>query len=73
MRPATLVAVNTHELDRLKMIRAVVDMGLNPGCGAERLGLTVRWIERLAILYRESGAAGLVSSKRGRASLVLQP
>ncbi|VWB34966.1 integrase [Burkholderia lata] len=36
------------------------------GGAAERLGLTVRQIERLVIRYRESGAAGLTSRKRGR-------
>ncbi|ONO40185.1 transposase, partial [Burkholderia cenocepacia] len=36
-----------RELDRLKVIQAVVDSGLKPGRAAERLGLTVRQIERL--------------------------
>ncbi|KVE13076.1 ISNCY family transposase [Burkholderia vietnamiensis] len=54
-----------RELDRLKVIQAVVDLGLKPGRAAERLGLTVRQIERLVIRYRESGAAGLTSRKRG--------
>ena len=53
-----------RELDRLKMIQAVVDMGLKPGRAAERLGLTVRQVERLMARYRESGAAGLASRKR---------
>ncbi|MEN8506623.1 MULTISPECIES: helix-turn-helix domain-containing protein, partial [Paraburkholderia] len=55
-----------RELDRLKVIQAVVDTGLKPGRAADRLGLTVRQIERLVIRYRESGAAGLVSRKRSR-------
>ena len=66
MHPATLVTLNMRELDRLKVIQAVVDRVLKPGRAAERLGLTVRQIERLVIRYRESGAAGLVSRKRGR-------
>ncbi|MCA7954112.1 hypothetical protein LGM43_27955 [Burkholderia seminalis] len=37
-----------RELDRLKVIRAVVDLDLKPGRAAERLGLTVRQIERLS-------------------------
>ena len=65
MKPATLVTLNMRELDRLKMIQAVVDMGLKPGRAAERLGLTVRQVERLLARYRESGAAGLASRKRG--------
>ncbi|MDR5755105.1 MULTISPECIES: ISNCY family transposase [unclassified Caballeronia] len=65
MRPGTLVTLNMRELDRLKVIQAVVDTGLKPGRAAERLGVTVRQIERLVIRYRESGAAGLTSRKRG--------
>lgn len=61
MYPGALVTLNMLELDRLKVIQAVVDMGLNPGRAAERLGVTVRQVQR-----RESGAAGLASRKRGR-------
>ncbi|PPB81968.1 helix-turn-helix protein [Mycetohabitans endofungorum] len=63
---AALVTLNMRELDRLKVVQAVVDRGLKPGHAAERLGLTVRQIERLVIRYRECGAAGLASRKRGR-------
>ncbi|WP_459252775.1 helix-turn-helix domain-containing protein [Paraburkholderia sp. RL17-373-BIF-A] len=66
MCPATLVTLNMRELDRLKVIQAIVDMGLKPGRAAERLGLTVRQVERLVIRYQESGAAGLASRRRGR-------
>ncbi|CAB3747537.1 hypothetical protein LMG29660_00645 [Burkholderia puraquae] len=65
MHRTALVTLNMRELDRLKVIQAVVDMGLKPGRAAERLGLTVRQIERLVIRYRESGAGGLASRKRG--------
>ena len=67
MHPATLVTLNMRELDRLKVIRSMVDMRLKPGRAAERLGLTVRQVQRLVIRYRESGASGLGSRKRGRA------
>ncbi len=66
MHRTALVTLNMRELDRLKVIQAVVDSGLKPGRAAERLGLTVRQIERLVIRYRESGAVGLTSRKRGR-------
>ncbi|MBO1859222.1 ISNCY family transposase [Burkholderia cenocepacia] len=66
MHRTALVTLNMRELDRLKVIQAVVDTGLKPGRAAERLGLTVRQIERLVTRYRESGAAGLTSRKRGR-------
>jgi transposase len=66
MRQAELVTLNMRELDRLKVIQAVVDMGLKPGRAAVRLGLTVRQIERLVLRYRDLGAAGLASRKRDR-------
>ncbi|CAE6777449.1 ISNCY family transposase ISBcen27 [Paraburkholderia aspalathi] len=66
MHAAALVTLNMRELDRLKVIQAIVDMGLKPGRAAERLGLTVRQVERLVIRYQESGAAGLASRRRGR-------
>ena len=61
MHPATLVTLNMRELDRLKVIQAVMDRVLKPGRAAERLSLTVRQIERLVIRYRESGAAAIVT------------
>src|SRR5690349_5715716 len=65
MKPdTTLVSLSMRELDRLKVIQAIVEIGLKPGRAAERLGLTVRQVERLVARYRESGAAGLVSRKR---------
>ncbi|MEX3937899.1 helix-turn-helix domain-containing protein, partial [Paraburkholderia phymatum] len=66
MKPdTTLVSLSMRELDRLKVIQAVVETGLKPGRAAERLGLTTRQVRRLVARYRESGAAGLISCKRG--------
>ena len=65
MKSAALVTLNMREVDRLKVIQAVVELGLKPGRAAERLSLTVRQVERLVKRYRECGAAGLVSRKRG--------
>ncbi|MBR8250145.1 ISNCY family transposase [Burkholderia cenocepacia] len=66
MQPAGLVTLTMQELDRLKVIQAVVDMGLKPGRAAERLGLSVRQVERLVIRYRERGPGGVASGHRGR-------
>src|SRR5579864_4690402 len=55
-----------RDLERLKTIQAVVDRELNPGRAAERLGLTVRQIERLVIRYRAEGPVGLISRHRNR-------
>jgi transposase len=63
MHRSALVTLNMRELDRLKVIQAVVDSGLKPGRAAERLGLSVRQIERLVIRYRESGPQALCRAK----------
>jgi Homeodomain-like domain len=55
-----------RELERLRTIQAVVDRELKPGRAAERLGLTVRQIERLVIRYRAEGPVGLISRHRHR-------
>ena len=55
-------------LDRMKVIQALVDGNLKPKLAAERLGLTVRQVRRLANRYREEGPTGLVSRRYGRPS-----
>ncbi|WP_322091844.1 ISNCY family transposase [Paraburkholderia bannensis] len=66
MQPAELVTLTMRELDRLKVIQAVLETGLKPGRAAERLGLSVRQVERLVIRYREHGPTGVASGRRGR-------
>jgi len=66
MQPTDLVTLNMRELDRLKVIQAVVDRMLKPGLAAERLHLTVRQVERLVLRYKQAGAAGVGSAARGR-------
>jgi len=64
-QPGT-ITMSMRELDRLKVIQAVVEERLMPWRAAERLGLSRRQVERLANRYRCEGAAGLVSRRRGR-------
>ncbi|SEJ70940.1 Helix-turn-helix domain-containing protein [Paraburkholderia tropica] len=66
MNATGTITMTMREVDRFKVIQAVTEARLKPGLAAERLGLTVRLIERLVIRYRESGAAGLTSRKSGR-------
>lgn len=61
-----MITMSMRELDRLKVIEAVAEARLMPWRAAERLGLSVRQIERLVIRYREHGAQGVTSCKRGR-------
>jgi len=60
------MSISMRELDRLKCIQAVIDGDLKPGRAAERLGLTVRQIERLVVRYRAEGPIGLISRHRNR-------
>lgn len=60
------ITMSTSEIDRLKVIQAIVDGTLKPMQAAQRLGLTTRQVQRLVNRYRDDGAAGIVSRKRGR-------
>ena len=57
--------MSVKEADRAAVIREVVEKRLRQRTAAERLGLGVRQVKRLARLYRERGAAGLASGRRG--------
>lgn len=60
------ITLTMRELDRLKVIQAVVEERLMPWRAAERLGLSRRQVERLCNRFRADGARGLVSRRRGR-------
>jgi transposase len=62
------ITMTMRELDRLKVIEAVIEERLMPWRAAERLGISRRQVERLTGRYRSEGAAGLVSRRRGRSS-----
>jgi transposase len=66
MNATGTITMTMRELDRLKVIQAIVEIGLKPGRAAERLGLTVRQVERLVNRYRERGPSGVASGRRGR-------
>ena len=68
MRLQTQVTMTMRELDRLKVIQAVVDRELRATPAAERLQMSVRQIRRLADRYRLEGPMGLVSRHRNRPS-----
>ena len=55
MRKPETVTMTMRELDRLKVIQAVVEHSLPIWRAAEKLGLSRRQIERLSLRYREDG------------------
>ncbi|HET6655663.1 MAG TPA: ISNCY family transposase [Gammaproteobacteria bacterium] len=57
-----------RELDRLRVVEAVVERQLTQARAAQQLGLSVRQVKRLARRLRAEGPAGLVSRQRGRPS-----
>jgi transposase len=63
-----LVTASMRELERIKVIEAVVEARLGCYQAAERLDLCVRQISRLCRRYEACGPAGLVSGKRGKTS-----
>ena len=62
------VLLSTREADRVAVIREVVERRLPQSEAARRLGVGVRQVKRLVRRYREFGAAGLASARRGRRS-----
>ena len=60
--------LSMRESDRAGVIREVVERRLKQREAAVRLGLSVRQVKRLAARYRDRGAAGLVSGRRGKRS-----
>ncbi|AMP39926.1 hypothetical protein LBM2029_20315 (plasmid) [Ralstonia solanacearum] len=64
-RPDT-ITMSMRELDRCKVIQAVVDDGLMVWRAAEKLGISKRQVERLVLRYREDGPQGLCSRKWGQ-------
>ena len=62
------IVMSKKELSRLEVVQSVVRGRLSQAEGAGRLKLSVRQVKRLCQRYRQEGAMGLVSRKRGRAS-----
>jgi hypothetical protein len=57
------ITMSMREINRLKIIQAIVDGNLKPIRAAERLQITTRQVRRLVNRYRAEGTIGLVSKK----------
>ena len=60
------ITISMHELERVKIIEAVVQRRLTIVLAAERLALCERQVSRLVRRYEAAGPAGLVSARRGQ-------
>ncbi len=63
-----LLTMSRQELDRAQWMLQIREGRTTQILVAERLGLSVRQVERLYRAYKTGGAAALVSKKRGRPS-----
>jgi len=68
MNGRDLITATMRELERVKVIEAVIEGRLRCFQAAERLDLCERQISRLCRRYEADGPAGLVSGKRGKPS-----
>jgi transposase len=66
MNARGFVTISMHELERVKIIEAVVEHRLKVFQAAERLQLCERQVNRLVHRYQAGGPAGLVSARRGQ-------
>ena len=60
------IAMSHKEIDRVGVIRKVVDGEMKQRAAAKQLDLSVRQIKRLVRAMRQAGPPGLVSKRRGR-------
>jgi transposase len=60
--------MSTKELSRLEVMQRLDRKRLKQAAAAELLGMSRRQVKRLIRRYRQQGAAGLVSKRRGRPS-----
>jgi hypothetical protein len=65
---ATELKMTLMEADRLAVVKRIANKELNIGNGARELGISSRQMKRIWKRYKERGARGLLSLKKGKAS-----
>jgi transposase len=60
--------MSSKEIGRLEVMQRLSEKSLSQKEAAKMIGVSVRQVKRLYKAYREQGAAGLVSRRRGRVS-----
>lgn len=64
----TLLMMSGKEVSKLEVVQRLKEKSLNQQEAAKILGVSVRHVKRMFKVYRDQGAAGLVSQRRGRVS-----
>ncbi len=64
--PEGSITMSHREVDRLSVIQSVISKQIRQVDAARQLSLSTRQIKRLVRRYRDQGAAGLVSARRGQ-------
>ncbi|MCG2786369.1 MAG: ISNCY family transposase [Anaerolineae bacterium] len=64
----TLLTMSGKEVSKLEVMQRLKEKSLKQREAAKILGVSVRHVKRMFKAYREQGAAGLVSQRRGRES-----
>jgi transposase len=63
-----LLAMSGKEISRLEVMQRLKEKSLNQREAAKMMGVSIRQVKRMFKAYRNQGAAGLVSQRRGRVS-----
>ncbi|MES0360843.1 MAG: helix-turn-helix domain-containing protein, partial [Anaerolineales bacterium] len=63
-----LIEMSTKEMKRLEVIQRIEEKRMKQTEAARILKISVRHVKRLLRAYRQSGAEGLVSKRRGKPS-----
>jgi transposase len=63
-----LLKMSMKEVHRLEVMQQVDGKRLKEKAAAELLGMSERQVKRLLRSYRQGGASGLISKRRGRPS-----
>ena len=66
--PSGLLMMSTQEVERVTIIKQVVEKRLKQNAGAKLLKITARQLRRLIKAYRRDGTKGLLSKRRGKPS-----
>ena len=63
-----LLTMSSKEISKLEVMQRLKEKSLSQRAAAEMLNVSVRQVKRMFKSYREEGAAGWVSQRRGRLS-----